>query len=73
MHPKDVLALSIDASEIDGLRYYVRNIVDDCSVNGTGYGNLSSTSVYIYDLDSGYGDLEDGSIYLHTFYGDISC
>ena len=72
-HPRDAFALSIDASDVDGLRKYVRCIVENCSVDGTGYGDVSSTSVYIYDLDSGYGNLQDDSVYLHSFDGDISC
>jgi len=52
-HPRDAYALSIDASDIDGLDYYIEGIVEDCTVSG---------SVYIYDRDGGYGDIESTSI-----------
>jgi len=48
-------ALSIDASNVDGLKRYVENIVEDCSVSG---------QVYVYDIfgSEGYGRLNSSSI-----------
>ena len=48
-HPRDAYALSIDASDIDGLRYFITNVVENCKVRG---------EVYIYDRDGGYGEIE---------------
>jgi hypothetical protein len=72
-HPKDAFAMSVDASDVDGLRHYIRRIVNGCSVDGTGYGSLSSTSIYMYDVEGGYGDVQDGSVYIHSFDGSVSC
>jgi len=47
----DALALSIDASDIDGLTYYIEDTVEDCSVSG---------EVYLYSEQ--YGEIEGGSI-----------
>ena len=48
-------ALSIDASDIDGLRSYVTNVVEDCSVEG---------EVYVYDVSGseGYGNITSGNL-----------
>lgn len=48
-------ALSIAASDIDGLEYYVNDIVEDCSVRG---------EVYVYEISGseGYGELESARI-----------
>jgi len=50
-HSEDAYALSIDASDIDGLEYYIEDIVEDCTVSG---------QVYVYDGE--YGDIQSASI-----------
>ena len=50
-HSRDAYALSIDASDIDGLRRYIERVVDGCSV---------SVEVYMYSEQ--YGSIESGSI-----------
>ena len=51
LHPTDAIALSIDASDIDGLEYFIENIIEDCTVGG---------EVYLYS--ERYGEIESGQI-----------
>lgn len=46
-------AVTIEASEIEGLEDFVEEVIEDCRVSG---------EVYIYDSESGYGELASVSI-----------
>ena len=53
--PLFALSIDIDAEDVDGLRSYVQNVVQDCQVNGQvyvhsvfgsdGYGTISSAQI----------------------------
>ena len=45
--------IQIEASEIDGLRYFITDVVEYCTVTG---------EVYIYDREGGHGQLDTASI-----------
>jgi len=71
-HPRDAYALSIDASDIDGLTYYIEDVVEDISIDASDIDGLTyyiedvvedctvSGSVYVYDGE--YGDIESAYI-----------
>ena len=46
-------AVTIEASEVDGLEDFVEDVIEDCTVSG---------EVYIYDSESGYGELDSVTI-----------
>ncbi len=50
-----LFALSVDADDVDGLRRYVENVVEDCRVSG---------EVYVYEVSGGegYGSIESARI-----------
>ena len=35
LSPDSLHALSIDASEVDGLRRFIKKVIEDCTVDGT--------------------------------------
>ncbi len=53
--PLFALSIDIDAEDVDGLRSYVQNVVQDCRVSG---------DVYVYDVSGsdGYGTISSARI-----------
>jgi len=64
-HPRDAYAISIDASDIDGLTYYIEDVVEDISIDASDIDGLRyyirrvvenctvSGDVYVYDGENG--------------------
>ena len=50
-HPRDAFAASVNASEVDGLKSLVQSVVEDCSVDGTGFGNFDGLQVHLNYFD----------------------